>query len=440
MIKEEMNNGNRKFDSAWNIILLTAACAFLLTVYSCEKKYDAPVPDTTWELFESADAIAMNNSSRNAMEGVYHTTEGIAEFGQDAALKWSYVINQSDTTFHLSVFMPEDITYMICEGKRIDSLFIFNGYWRKMLTSETGIARFTIDPLKGGRNIMKHFPAVGRDSIELEGVYGFGEQFPSNRLVLRYERSLNNDTNFLIMAHRCGGRSADVLPASENSIEMLMLASELGATGIEMDVRLTRDGVPIIYHDENLNDRLTQENGMTGKIGDYNYAQIHDLVRLVNGEQIPTLTDALNTIIYKTSLKFVWLDIKLKTSLELIRSIQKEYLLKAAAAGRNVQIVIGISDEAVFDNFNSLTDHLSAPSLCELDIEKVRQVNSMVWASRWTAGLVDSEVSSMHAEGRKVFAWTIDEPQYIEQFVTQGHFDALLTNYPSALAYYHYVQ
>jgi hypothetical protein len=70
----------------------------------------------------------------------------------------------------------------------------------------------------------------------------------------------------------------------------------------------------------------------------------------------------------------------------------------------------------------------------------VRNVNAKVWATRWTSGLQDNDVATMHSEGRLVFAWTLDQQEYISQFVTEGHFDALLSNYPSALVYYFYVQ
>lgn len=48
----------------------------------------------------------------------------------------------------------------------------------------------------------------------------------------------------LVIAHRTCPRHA-----AENSIEGIARAAELGADGVEMDVRLTRDGVPVLLHD-----------------------------------------------------------------------------------------------------------------------------------------------------------------------------------------------
>ncbi len=51
----------------------------------------------------------------------------------------------------------------------------------------------------------------------------------------------------VIVAHR-----GDSFRAPENTLEAARLALEAGATAWELDVQLTRDGVPIILHDESL--------------------------------------------------------------------------------------------------------------------------------------------------------------------------------------------
>ena len=53
--------------------------------------------------------------------------------------------------------------------------------------------------------------------------------------------------NPLIIAHR--GAS---LIAPENTLAAFALAMESGADGIELDVRLSRDGVPVVIHDATL--------------------------------------------------------------------------------------------------------------------------------------------------------------------------------------------
>jgi glycerophosphoryl diester phosphodiesterase len=230
------------------------------------------------------------------------------------------------------------------------------------------------------------------------------------------------------------------LPASENTAEIIKLASSFGATGIEIDVRLTKDGVPVLFHDETINERLIQRNGMIGPIENYTYAQLNSLVRLIKGERIPTLREALDVVVYKTPLKYVWLDTKFKGSIQKERDIQVEYQQKAAAIGRELNITIGIPDQGVLDNFVKLKDYRNIPSVVELTPQDVTNTNAQIWAPRWTLGLQNEEVDKMHSAGRKAYVWTLDVPENISKYFAQGKFDGILTNYPSSVAYYYYAK
>jgi glycerophosphoryl diester phosphodiesterase len=80
------------------------------------------------------------------------------------------------------------------------------------------------------------------------------------------------------------------------------------------------------------------------------------------------------------------------------------------------------------------------PVLCELALDDVRRTGAEIWAPRWTLGTQNDAVAQMHAEGRKAFVWTLDVQAYIQQFIREGDFDGILTNYPSLVAYYYYAQ
>jgi glycerophosphoryl diester phosphodiesterase len=45
----------------------------------------------------------------------------------------------------------------------------------------------------------------------------------------------------------------------------------------------------------------------------------------------------------------------------------------------------------------------------------------------------------MQSEGRKVIVWTVDEPQFIQEYINAG-FDGMVTNYPTLVAYYNYIR
>ena len=413
---------------------------FSILFFSCKKDYKAPVPNVSgWDLFENSSTQYLTNTSQSAMEGVYKLTKGNDEFGDLVALKWSYVIEKNDTTFHLSGFFGKDIAYFICEGKIVNGSILLNGYWRKMVSVATGIIRLTIKPQDGASMLLSTNPFSGTNVIAIDGLFGNSQTIPNNPIHFIYNRRLNTGNKFKIISHRSGGRTSDLLPSSENSIGIIKKTAEFGSTGIEIDVRLTKDGVPILYHDNTLNTREVQKSGLLGPIENYTFKQLSTFVRLIDGEKIPTLREALKTVIYQTPLTFVWLDTKYTGPIEEVRAIQKEYLQLAAAAGRQLEIVIGLPTDDAYNEFIKLPAYKSVPSLSEQTPEVVQNINARVWAPRFTLGMQNELVDQVHVNGKLAFVWTLDVPEYIERFINEGHFDAILSNYPSCVAYYYYV-
>ena len=359
-----------------------------LIFFSCKKEYTSPVPNITgWNLYNSPSARPLNNATKVAMEGVYKLSQGAEIFGDFVALKWSYVIDKTDTTYHLSGFFGKDIAYFICEGKKLNGTILLNGYWRKMVSIATGTMRLSIQANDGATMLLGANPSFNNAVINMTGVFGYNETEPDLPIVFSYVRKLNNKNNFKIMAHRSGGRTSDLLPVSENSIGMIRKTAEFGSTGIEIDIRLTKDGVPILYHDNTLNTRVVQKSGLLGPIENYNFDQLSTFIRLIDGEKIPTLRAALRTVIFETPLNFVWLDTKYIGSITAVRDIQKEYLQIAAAAGRKIEIVIGLPTEDAYNQFIKLPDHTNIPSLSEQTPEIVAAIDAKVWAPRFTLGL-----------------------------------------------------
>lgn len=419
----------------WYLFILL----FLLLFASCRKRYEAPVPDLDWDLFAST-AASLKNEAGLKLEGVYSLQSASSLFGTEAAAKWSYTADGADTVYNLSLFYSKDASYAICEGKyQPDSTILLNGYWRRMQGTETGRIRLTI-PKTIGAKLLSNAALLPTDTIALEGVYGDGEAIPDQPIQFRFLRPLYKAVPLEIVAHRGGGRTSDLLPASENSTEIIKMASRFGATGIEIDVRLTSDGVPIIYHDATLNERLIQKNGLVGPIENYSYAQLTALVRLINGERIPTLQEVLHTVVYNTPLRFVWLDTKYNGDMKVSRDLQAEYRQKATAIGRTLNIYIGIPDRDVLTNFKKLPGYQNIPSANELTREEVAETNSAIWAPRFTLGLQNTEVSEVQSQGREAFVWTLDTPEDIQEFIANGRFNGILSNYPSAVAYYYYAK
>ena len=390
------------------------------------------MPDLHWNLFDSSASVPLEKNVLNNLEGVYSLSGAKNDFGDDAVLKCSYAAQSKDTTYYISIFCSEDATYFICQGKKLGNLILLNGYWRQLTKTKIGKARFIINQVNTDSSATKN--------IMIDGTYGEGNSDPGNKIQLKYSRPLYHKTPLEIVSHRGGGRDGDLLPYSENTVELIRMAAQLGATGVEIDVQLTKDGVPILYHDSRINDRLTQKAGVRGEIKEYTYQELVKEIELKNGEKIPTLKQALQTIVYETPLNFVWVDAKEQNSLEKIKALQDEFTQAAAGIGKKINIVIGIHDEDVFNKFLSLPGYKNIPSLCELEPEKAVAANAQIWAPLWTKGLQKDEVNYIHSQGKKAFVWTIDKAKHIKEFMNEGDYDGMVSNYACLAAYYYYTK
>lgn len=102
----------------------------------------------------------------------------------------------------------------------------------------------------------------------------------------------------------------------ENSMTAFRRAVEAGY-GIELDVQLTKDGIPVIFHDFTL-ERMC---GVSGKMEALTYEQLQQLTLLHTEEKIPTLKEFLDMVAGQVplivELKIEW------TNLALCPVVQK---------------------------------------------------------------------------------------------------------------------
>lgn len=104
------------------------------------------------------------------------------------------------------------------------------------------------------------------------------------RKVVDFEPFLNWD-----YAHR--GFHDNAGPAPENSLLAIQLAVEKGY-GIEFDIRLTKDGQLVVFHDEN----LKRTSGIDQNIEELTYEELLSFSLFASKERIPLLSQILSTV------------------------------------------------------------------------------------------------------------------------------------------------
>ena len=406
---------------------------FGLILLSCEPVYELVEPEFKVEsILKNTDSLSYKIKVR--MEGVYRVVKGADQFGDIIVAKWS-----GET---LSFFGRKLGSYFILKGGSKDTMILFEGKWRYAASTETGLTRLVINNRTGLDSLLND--TSGAKSFSIVGTFGNENDFRSNDIQLKYIRPFSEavrNKNYYILAHRGGGRNSDFVGASENSLEIISLAEQYGANGIEIDVMLSKDNIPFLYHDANINLRETKKGLLLGPVENFTVAQLKSFVELKNGEKIPTLREALEHVLYKTNLKFVWLDMKSESnSMPYVVEIQQDILNRAAIAGRDLEIMVGLPSDFMLNNLLAYPNYQNVPSLCELSLDQLHSVNSKVWAPRWTMGTLISDVQSLHSEGKRAFVWTLDQTQFIQQFINESEFDGILTNYPTIVASFYYAK
>ncbi len=402
----------------------------LLFFCSCNKDTDVPVPTQGPNAIVN-ETYPLEPESRLVMEGVYRVTSGSEMFGDYMIIKW----NRTNL-----LFANNNGKHFIMDAGHLDSVIILQGYWRDGYSDATGLCNMHISRAEGGISILSGNNA---QQIMIRGAYGKASDLPDKVLTLTYLRPFSEkvkNSNFYILGHRCGGRNSDRLPVSENSIAMVKYTEKLGTTGIELDPRISSDGIPFVYHDADINTRLTQKGPLAGDVSAYSWFQLSSFVRLIHGEKIPSVEELLTFVVDSTLLRFVYLDMKTAEAVHIVIPIQLRAIQRALEKGRDIRIVMGIPSVDVLNGVLAYPGYQNVPTLCELSVDDVRQVNARVWAPRWTLGTQNELVQQMHNEGRLAVCWTLDTPAWIKDFQENGNFDGILTNYPYVVAYYHYIQ
>ncbi|MBU0731349.1 hypothetical protein KKC88_00535 [Patescibacteria group bacterium] len=192
----------------------------------------------------------------------------------------------------------------------------------------------------------------------------------------------------------------------ENTISSFKKAIALGANEIEFDVQLTKDSVPIIFHDEYLN-RLTNKRGF---LGDKTWEKIQKL-KLEKNEHIPSLEEGLT--FFKN--KKVGLQIELKG-----KDVWEKTLAQVKKFGLMKRTTFS---SFYYDQIKKLKK--AAPTArCGLILSD-RPIGPIKMLKEYHADnlhirksyVTKNLVTTLHKHKKKIFAWNADKEKDITRLI-----------------------
>ena len=227
------------------------------------------------------------------------------------------------------------------------------------------------------------------------------------------------NNNLKVYAHR--GASAEFPEHTRAAYEA---AIHQGADGFECDVRLTKDEIPILWHDPT----VKRTTGATGDIGALTFDQIQDRY-----PQVFRFTDFL----------------------ELAITFKKDLAIETkhpVPTGRKIERVILDELKSHADQISSSRIEISLMSFSWLAVESLTHIqyrNTVMLldgvrgrflekrSSARTLGpsihMIKARPEIMRAakeKGKRLFVWTVDEAKDVE-FCAQNDIDVVITNKPA---------
>ncbi len=220
----------------------------------------------------------------------------------------------------------------------------------------------------------------------------------------------------------------------ENTMRAFTEAVAAGARGIEFDVQLSRDGEPVVIHDEKLG--RTAEG--SGWVKDYTWKELRLLDaggwldEAYRGERIPHLEEVLDL----GAAEGLLMNLELKTGTLPYPGLAE----KAVKMIDRKRIV----DRMIVSSFNHRTVQELAgmnPDLPTAIIYAAGMFEPWNYAGLVNAGalhpgwdFVDQYlVDGAHRAGMLVNTWTVNESEQMDAMIALG-VDGIITNFPNRLA------
>ncbi|MFJ2147225.1 glycerophosphodiester phosphodiesterase [Streptomyces microflavus] len=208
------------------------------------------------------------------------------------------------------------------------------------------------------------------------------------------------------------GHRGDPYRARENTLPSIRSALDRGADAVEIDVRVTRDGVPVLLHDATL-ERLWGHDRRVDRL-------THQEVLELTGGGVPTLAEALAA----AGEHRVMVDLPGSTDASVKKIVGTVRECGAGdrayyCASADAMLRVRAADPAAEIALTWTT--LAPPRPVLLEAVKPRWLN-------YRFGLVSRELADRaHRDGLLVSAWTADTKRTMRRLIERG-VDSITTN------------
>ncbi|KAM9222943.1 glycerophosphodiester phosphodiesterase 1 [Leptosomus discolor] len=251
------------------------------------------------------------------------------------------------------------------------------------------------------------------------------------------------------IAHRGGAHDAP-----ENTLAAIRQAAENGATGVELDLEFTADGVPILMHDDTV-ERTTDGSGRLcdltfDEIRKLNPSAKHRLWSKFQGEKVPTLREAVmesmhhNLTIYFDvkgranqavgALKQLYLEFPRLYNSSVVCSFMPDVVYKMRQADRNVVTALTHRPWHL-SHFGDGTPRFSSSwkhyLYMMMDVILDWSLHSFLWRLCGVSGFLIQKnfvsqeyVRQWSSKGIQVVAWTVNtfaEKSYYESVLESSY-------------------
>lgn len=217
----------------------------------------------------------------------------------------------------------------------------------------------------------------------------------------------------------------------ENTMLAFRQAIAAGAEGVEFDVQLTKDGVPVILHDES----LLRTGGLDALIRDLTYEEAArlDLAGPYRGQvepqRLPTLEEYFRLV---KDLDFLT-NIELKTSIFEYPGIEEKVIDLIRAYGLSDRVILSSFNHYSLLRVKALAPELPCGILYECRIAEPQdyaRVHHMDYLHPHELFLTPEELEKYAAAGIRANPWTVNDPNRMEELLSSPAVYAIITNHP----------